>query len=519
MSRNRILALGTILCLIAFPLMAGDEKVDRAAIARLKSDGMQNSKVMDTLRSLSDVNGPRLTNSPGYQSAAEWCVKQLKEWGLESARLEAWGDFGRGWSVDYFHVYMKEPTFSPIIAWPKAWTGSIEGELSGAPVRIDFESDADLQKYAGKLKGAIVLTQPLKAIETLADAEFKRYTAEELEEMAKVGAGGGGRRFGDINAFRARFERQRKIQEFLEKEGVGATLEPSDWDEHTIRLGSGGSRELGAKPGTPAFVVSIEHYNRLIRLLDAGKTVTLNIALRTQYHEADPKGYNVIAEIPGTDPSLKDEVVMIGGHLDSWHAGTGAVDNAAGCAVAMEAVRLIKTLDLKPRRTIRIALWGGEEQGLLGSRGYVKNNFADPAVMKPLPGHAKLSAYFNMDNGGGAFRGIYLQGNEMVRPIFAAWMEPLRDLGMTTLAFRNTGSTDHASFDAVGLPGFQFIQDPLSYMSRNHHSNLDVFDQAVPEDMMKNSVIMATFALQTANRDELLPRKPLPEPRPERMRF
>jgi hypothetical protein len=519
MTRIRILALSIIITLLALPLAIAEEKVDRAAISRLKSEGMQNSKVMATLLALTDVNGPRLTNSPGYRNAAEWCVKQLKEWGIDSARLEPWGDFGKGWSVNYFHVNMTAPEFSPFIAWPKAWTGSIEGELTGTPVRIDLESDADLSKYAGKLKGAIVLTQPLKPIETLFDVEARRYTAEELMELTRVGAGGGRRFGGDINVWRARFERQRKVQEFLEKENVGAILEPSDWDEHTIRVGSGGSREPGDKPGTPAFVVSIEHYNRMIRMLDAGKSFTLSIALRTTFHTDDLKGYNVIAEIPGTDPKLKDEVVIIGGHLDSWHAGTGAVDNATGCAVAMEAARLIKSLDLKPRRTIRVALWGGEEQGLLGSRGYVKNYYADPSVMKPLPDHAKISAYYNMDNGGGAFRGIYLQGNESVRPIFEAWMEPLRDLGMTTLAFRNTGSTDHASFDAVGLPGFQFIQDPLSYMTRNHHSNLDVYDQAVPEDLMKNSVIMATFALQTANRDELLPRKPLPAPRPERPRF
>ena len=490
-----------------------EESVDLSAIARIKTEGLSSSQVMKISEMLTDVNGPRLSNSPGYTRAANWAKDKMTEWGLE-AKLEPWGEFGRGWTVDYFHIYASEPEFIYIIAYPKAWIAGTNGEVSGSPQIIEFEKPEDLEKYRGKLKGAIVMTQGVKELDTVFDEEARRYSDEDLDARMKYQPrmrGGF-----DYSRYRAMRERRRKLSAFFKEEGVGVILEPSQWDEHNIRLGSGGSYAVDGEDGIPSMVVSAEHYNRIARMLRAGKEVKLNIKIDTTFYDEDTQGYNVIADIPGSDPALKDEVVIIGGHLDSWHAGTGAVDNASGCAVAMEAARLITELGLKPRRTIRVALWGGEEQGLHGSRGYVKKHYADPEKMELMPEHGKVTAYFNMDNGTGAFRGIHLQGNEALRSIFAAWMKPLKDVGMTHITFRNAGGTDHLAFDAVGIPGFQFIQDPISYMNRNHHASMDVYDQLVVEDMIKNSVIMAVFAYNAAMRDEMLPRKPLPEPQPRR---
>ena len=292
-------------------------------------------------------------------------------------------------------------------------------------------------------------------------------------------------------------------------------LEPSRRKYGIVRVHRGGSFKINEDPGIPSLVVAAEHYNRIVRLLKKDIPVKLAIQIETKFHEEDSLGYNIIAEIPGTDRKLKKELVMLGAHFDSWHAGTGTTDNAAGCAVVMEAVRILKAIGVKPRRTIRIALWGGEEQGLLGSRGYVEKHFAERKTMTLKPAHALLSAYFNLDNGTGKIRGIYLQGNDAVRPIFEAWLRPFHDLGATTVTIRNTGGTDHLSFDAVGLPGFQFIQDPIDYSTRTHHTNMDVYDHALKSDLMQASVIMASFVYHAAMRDEKLPRKPLPKPQRE----
>jgi Zn-dependent M28 family amino/carboxypeptidase len=311
---------------------------------------------------------------------------------------------------------------------------------------------------------------------------------------------------------------QEKMMKLLREEGTAVLLEPSRGEHGTLFVGGGGSRSMGSDPALPSLVVAIEHYSRIARLLEKGLPVKLEINIQNRFYEDDSLGYNVVAEIPGTDKKLKDEVVMLGGHLDSWHAGTGATDNAAGCAVAMEAVRILKAIGVQPRRTIRIALWSGEEQGLLGSRGYAQKHFGDRGTMRLKPEHEKFSAYFNLDNGTGKIRGVYLQGNDAVRPIFEAWLKPFHDLGANTLTIRNTGGTDHLSFDAVGLPGFQFIQDRIDYDTRTHHTNMDVYDHALDGDLIQASVIMASFVYHTAMRDEKLPRKPLPKPeQPPRM--
>jgi Zn-dependent M28 family amino/carboxypeptidase len=258
-------------------------------------------------------------------------------------------------------------------------------------------------------------------------------------------------------------------------------------------------------------MVASEHYNRIVRLLEKKIPVSIELNIQNRFFDDSLDSFNIVAELPGTDRA--DEVVMLGAHFDSWHAGTGATDNAAGVAAMMEAVRILRASDVRLRRTVRLALWTGEEQGLLGSREYVKQQFGDRDTMQLKPAHARLSAYFNMDNGTGAIRGVYMQGNEAVRPVFMAWMEPLRNLGMTTLTIRNTGGTDHLAFDEVGLPGFQFIQDPVEYSTHSHHTNMDVYDRAQAEDLMKNSVIIASFVYHAANRDGLVPRKALPRPR------
>jgi hypothetical protein len=306
----------------------------------------------------------------------------------------------------------------------------------------------------------------------------------------------------------------RKRTDFLREEGVAGLLQPGRGrgDHGSVLVGGGGSRNLKDPVTPPTVAVVTEHYGRIARMLKKNVPVTLEMDIKNTFYDQDLTMFNIIAEIPGTDKA--DEIVMLGGHFDSWHGGTGAVDNAAGTAAMMEAMRILKTTGLRLRRTVRIGLWGGEEQGLIGSRQYVRQQFGDPATMKLLPGHAKLSGYFNIDNGTGALRGVYLQGNEAIAPVFSAWMEPFRNLGMTTLSIRNTGGTDHLAFDAVGLPGFQFIQDPVEYSTLSHHSNLDVYERIQPADMMKNAVIVASFVYHTANREQLLPRKPLPKPRP-----
>lgn len=485
------------------------EPVDLEAVQRLKEEGFERSQVMETAWWLTEVHGPRLTNSPQMRAAADWTVKRLSEWGLANVKQEPWGqDFGRGWSNERTVVHVVKPTPWPVLAYARAWTPGTGGPVTAEVTLAPITSEADFDKFRGKLKDRIVLLQEPREVEPLWTPPARRFTAEQLEEMREqpVGPPRGGGNFAQAQAFAA------KRNAFLVSEGVRAVLEPGNGrgDSGSVLTGSGGSRNPKDPTVPPQLSVATEHYNRLARMVSRGQAVTLEMDVRNTFHDADLGMFNIVAEIPGTDKA--DEVVMLGAHFDSWHAGTGAVDNASGSAVMMEAMRILKESGVRLRRTVRLALWTGEEQGLIGSRAYVKNHFGDPETMALKPGHAKLAAYFNMDNGTGAYRGVYLQGNEAVAPIFRAWMAPFANIGMSDLTIRNTGGTDHLAYHAVGLPGFQFIQDPVQYGSRTHHSNLDTYDQLIAGDLMKNAVITAAFVYHAANREQMLPRRALPKP-------
>jgi hypothetical protein len=524
-------------------------------IDRIKDEGMNRSQVMQTLGFLSDVIGPRLTASPNLKRANEWTRDKMAAWGLQNAHLEAWGPFGRGWTLQRFSAQITEPQGIPLIAFPKAWSPATDGAITGNVVYLDAANEADLAKYKGTLKGAIVLMTPVREIKAHFESLGTRLNEKELLALADAPApgtgGGGGRRGGRLTPeMRAALQFNVRKQMFVQEEGAAVLVDPS-------RSGDGGTlfvqqasvpqpvAEVPFGPGAPRqksaydkdapkflpqIVVAGEQYNRILRMLQAGEKLKMEVNIAVAWQDTDPMGYNTIAEIPGSDPLLKDEVVMLGGHMDSWHAGTGATDNAAGVSVAMEAARIIQALGLKPKRTIRVGLWTGEEQGLLGSRAYVTQHFGsleagNPGVVPPgtpnsqpaapqrlttTPEYEKFAGYFNLDNGTGKIRGVYLQGNEAVRALFRDWLAPFRDAGAQTLSIANTGGTDHLSFDRIGLPGFQFIQDEIEYDTRTHHSNQDVFDRIQGDDMKQAATIMAWFVYNTANRNEKLPRKPAP---------
>lgn len=510
------------------------EKIDQEMINKIRAEGMERSQIMDTLSWLTDVVGYRLTGSPNMKKANEWTKAKLAEWGLVNAALESWGPFGRGWSFDKVSVHVVEPTPFPLIAYPEAWTPGTKGPIVGEVVQVNIESEADFEKYKGKLKGRVVMTAPAREVKAWFNAPGERMSDEELLKMANdLPPAGQGRQMApaQMQAMRARMVLAPKIAAFLLAEGALAQLKVARvGDGGTVFVQGGGSREKNGPPALPSLQLTAEHYNRITRILAKGVPVKVEIDIKASFQDEDLMAYNTVAEIPGTDK--KEELVMLGGHLDSWHGGTGATDNAAGVSVAMEAVRILKALGVQPRRTIRIALWSGEEQGLLGSRAYVRQHFAERqptpqqqqqrdemgrmmASMNPLgplvtkPDHEKFSVYFNLDNGTGKIRGVYLQGNEAVRPIFRAWLAPFHDLGAATLTLQNTGGTDHLAFDGVGLPGFQFIQDPVEYDTRTHHSNMDTYERLQADDMKQAAVIMAAFVYNAAMRDEKLPRKPV----------
>jgi hypothetical protein len=502
-----------------------EEFVDLDMVNRIRDEGLNRSQVMDTAAQLTDRLGSRLTNSPQGRRASEWTRARLAEWGLQNARLEPWGPFGRGWSYDHATVTVTSPVSFPIVAVPKAWTPGTEGVVRGPAMRVTVETEADIGALKGKLAGRVLLVAAPREITDLEKPVFGRLSEKALEELAVYGPDPR-RRPRDREGILRRFRMAKRLRTFLKEEGALATLEPSDRERGIVRVSGAGSREPGEDPGVPALVVAAEQYNRLARLVAEGGDVQVEVDVRARFHDEDLMAHNTIAEIPGTD--RRGEVVMIGAHLDSWHGGTGATDNAAGSAVAMEAMRILQALGVRPKRTIRIGLWTGEEQGLLGARAYVSQHFASrpepspeerelPSFLRrprgPLtlkPAHALLSAYFNLDNGTGRVRGIYTQQNVAAAPIFAAWLRPLHDLGATTVSNREAGSTDHVAFDQAGLPGFQFIQDDVEYSTATHHTNLDVFDRLQREDLMQASVVMATFAYHAAMREARLPRKPLP---------
>ena len=530
--RALCLAIGLIF-IGSSQLSVAEELNDLSLVTKLRDEGSNRSKVMETLSTLTDEIGPRLTGSPGLKKAGSWTKEKLAEWGLQNAHIESFAPFGRSWTLEKASLRMVAPLGLDLVAIPKAWTPGTDGAQRGKAVYAKLESDEDLTKWKGKLAGVILLLDAPHANKPHLKADAARYSNEQLTELEHIEMDAVPARMADMAAFAKKREFQKKLLPYLLEEKVLATLNVSNGEDGTIFVQGGGSYKKDEPTGPPNLVVMTETYNRLYRLIDKKKDVQLEVDVKVAFTDEDPDAaINVIAEIAGSDK--KDEFVMLGAHLDSWHGATGATDNAAGVAVAMEAVRILKAVGFKPRRTIRIALWGGEEQGLLGSRAYVSKWLASrpevtdakekelpswmqkttwPLTTKPL--HGKLSAYFNLDNGGGKIRGIYAENNSSVKPIFDTWLAPFSDLGATAITLRKTGGTDHMSFDGVGVPGFQFIQDEMDYMTRTHHTNLDVYDKVVKGDMMQAAMIMASFVAHTANRDDMLPRKPMPQEPPK----
>jgi len=499
-------------------LFAQDEKVDNAAIEKIRQEGLQHSHVMDIAYHLTDASGNRLTSSPGWRRAANYAKQQLTEWGCTGAMLDPWGDFGKSWELQKSYVALSAPYYKPMIAYPKAWCAGTNGPKSASVLLISAKDSADLDQYRGKLAGKILILDQTATYHQSFKADATRHSDADLDSMSKVV-------MRPVDTAEARRRRAQfggrggmamlnTLKALAVQEGAVAILSDNPrGHDGTLFVQGGGSYQPDAPANFLDIVVTLEDYGTIVRLLKAGTPVTIDADVATKFYTDDLKGYNVVAEIKGTDKTLKDEVVMLGGHLDSWHSATGATDNAAGCTVMMEVMRILKATGLQPRRTIRIALWSGEEEGLLGSRGYVKKTFADPATMQLLPAHEKFAGYFNIDNGTGKVRGIYLQGNEACRPIFTQWLQPFHDLGANTVTISNTGGTDHQSFDAVGLPGFQFIQDEMEYSTRTHHTNMDSYDHLSEDDLKQTATIVAAFVYNTSQRDEKLPRKELPKPR------
>lgn len=512
------------------------ERIDSTAVATIVDEGMNRSQVMDLLGGLTDVCGPRLTMSPGYKRALAWTSSTMKAWGLSDVHLEGWAPFGRGWTIKNYSAQVTATETFPLLSYPKAWSPGTEGTVRGGLIRLQASTDSALQTYEGKLKGKFVLLGDPVPVSPHWSPQATRQSDSSLLALANADIPQGrGRRPGGRGrpGYDPNFENRRL--EFCLTEGALALLTPSRGDGGTVFVQGATAIEHPDTPWTrrgrvyrlpaprmlPQVAVAAEHYNRLARLLERGEKPTMEMTLAVVSTKED-SAYNVLAEIPGTD--LKDEVVMLGAHLDSWHGGTGATDNASGVATAMEAMRIIKASGLKPRRTIRIGLWAAEEQGLLGSRAYVRRHLGErtmlpdtggtgpnvPGPMQYRPAAEKFSVYFNNDNGTGKIRGIYMQGNESARAIFRAWFAPFRSHGASTLTSLSTGSTDHTSFEAIGLPAFQFIQDDIEYFTRTWHSTNDVYERAVEEDLKHSATIMAAFAYNAAMRDGLFPRKPIP---------
>lgn len=527
--RPPALLLSALLVLPAF----AQEPVDLDVVTRIRLEGYHRSKAKEILSEMCDVVGPRLTGSPSYRKASGWAQKKMSDWGLANVHAESFAPFGRGWTYGKTAVTMRAPETAVLAALPKAWTPGTNGPKRGTVVFAKLEKAEDLEKWKGKLAGKVVLLDDAPERKPREKADVQRYTAERLEEVARFETNV---RYGGPRRDRKKFIEERDFAEkrlkFLSEEKALASITASRGEDGTIFVQQGASWEEGKPSGPTALSMAAEAYGRLFRLVKMKKEVELEIEVEAAFTDPDPEAAaNVLGEIPGTD--RKGEVVMLGGHLDSWHGGTGATDDGAGVAIAMEAIRILKVLDLHPKRTIRVALWGGEEQGLLGSRAYVARHFAsrpeptDPEEKKlpgwmrrdagPLTFHPEwktLAGYFNVDNGAGKIRGIYTQENAAARPIFEAWLEPLKDLGATALTNRSTGGTDHLSFDAVGLPGFQFIQDELDYETRTHHSNVDVVERAPDADLQEAAVVLASFVWEAASRPAMLPRKPVPPARP-----
>lgn len=521
------------------------ENIDLTMYSRIREEGLKHSHVMEFAGALNDGIGPRLTGSPNMAKANAWTRDTLTKIGLENAHLEDWGDFGMGWQQINTWVRLVSPDSEPLWAQAAPWSPATNGPVTSEVVHVDIQGAKDLDKYKGLLKGKIVLFGAMRPTPDITGSVFHRYTPEELAEMEMYPAGAPAVDRAKLLADRMRLAEVRKAAlKMMTDEGVVAIITPSRdssggggtgviFDDNGANLVRGAQVKETAV-AVPNAVMMIEHFNRLVRLMDNHVPVTLELNIETKFTGDHEHGFDTVAEIPGTDPKLKEQVVMVGGHLDSWISGTGATDNGAGSVVAMEAVRILNALGVKPKRTIRIALWSGEEQGLYGSLGYVKQHFgtfAEPKTPEPasVPSFMRqhgaltttkewetLDAYYNLDNGTGKVRGVYTQENWAIAPIFRQWIAPLADIGVSTVSYQNTGGTDHLSFDAVGLPGFQFIQDPMDYETRTHHSDMDTVDRLHPFDLEQAAVVEAIFLYNTSEREAMMPRKPFPHPEKEK---
>ena len=494
----------SLLALVLLPAhLSAQEPIDRDMVERIRQEGYENSRVMEVFGHLTNVIGPRLTASPAYQEAVRWTRDKMGEWGMKNVRAEGW-EFGRGWELEGFSVEMIEPRYMPMIGYPRGWSPATDGKLVGEPVFMGDIGAADaLRDFEGRLSGRIVLTRPTQT----------RFVREDRPqpslEDALVPPSGRSPTSGTLSA-RATAEREerqlrqelrRTITETLESEKAGVTLEPNVGEHGTLFV----TGRDGGPDSIPSVVLAAEHYNLIVRLIEQGIPVQLAVNVESRYYTDDTNAYHVIAEIPGTDPEIGDEVVMVGAHLDSWHSATGATDNADGCSIAMEALRILTALGVEPRRTIRIALWGGEEQGLLGSREYVEQHLAGE---ENKTAHDKFSVYFNLDNGYAPIYGFFMEGNQEAREIMEAYLEPFNDLGARVATLQGVGSTDHLSFIRAGLPGFQAIHDYTDYDVRTHHTNVDTFERVGSEDLKQAAVVMASVLYHAAMREGRMPRAP-----------
>lgn len=512
---------------------AGD-RVDLDTLAQIKTEAYQHSQVMENLYYVSEVYGPRVNNSRNHRAAAEWAMKQMKDWGLKNVHLEKWGPFGYGWQIKKYYGALETPTYAPLIGFPLAWTPGTNGPVTADAVLAPLHSKEDFAKYKGKLKGKIVLIFDPRELAMHTEPEAHRLTDEEIQARINSGPGGpGGARRGapaapkpgeytpqslSTAAPTGRVLRN-EVNTFLKEEGVLVALTPGyNGDGGTIFASYGGSQDPKDPVGPPMAAITPEQYNRICRLLQHGATPKLTFDIQTEYQKDDLMGFNVVGEIPGT--TKPDEVVMVGGHFDSWQGGTGATDNGTGSSVAMEAVRILATLHKPMARTVRVALWGGEEEGLYGSLAYVQSHFAPRDTMIKTPEYDKLDVYFNDDSGSGKFRGVSALGNKQLAAIFQSWIDPatIKESGLIAVTGLNAGptlqpgGTDSTSFSWIGLDGVGFMQDPLEYGSRTHHSNMDLYDRVQKDDVMQSSMIEAWFAYNAATRPEMLPRIPTPEP-------
>ncbi len=503
------LTLAAVLIAFAAALFAAQDQPDLDMMNRIRFEGLQHSQVGRLVAYLSDVIGPRPTGSPEIDRANKWAAARMKEWGMTNVMLEPYEDFGVGWAVRYVSAHLLEPHYAPLIAISVEWGSSTQGRISGAPLYVDIRSKADFQKYKGKLAGRIVLYQPPNSVPTHFTPDARRHDAASLAALGETPVRATPPPDPDyVRGFAD------ELEDFFRAEKVGVLVSSSgaarrEYGTVTAR-GVRQARDPKRPRPLPEVILAAEHYNRVHRIIEEFKEpARMEVEVRTEFYDRDKRGYNVVGEIPGTDKA--GEIVMLGGHIDSWSPGTGAADNASGCAVSLEAVRILEALGVRPRRTIRVVLWSAEEKGWVGSKAYVEKHFGAPETMTLKPEHAKVAGYFNFDNGSGRIRGIYAQSNVAVKPVFEAWLEPFHDLGATTVVVRDTGGSDHGALDYVGLPAFQFIQDPLDYGTRVHHTNMDVFDHVSVEDLMQASVVMAAFVYNAAMREEMLPRNPLPD--------